>query len=90
MWYYIIHKKTLEEKEPFLKIDIRRKKKNNGNLCENLKLLYEGPLNISEEKRKDLLSILQLTDPDVRSFYVNLSTAKMKKILLLKNQKDLK
>ena len=72
----ILYKECLEENEPFLKINLRRKKDFNGLLSEKLKLLYDGPLSISEEKKKDLLSMLSLIDLDVRSFYINLSTTK--------------
>lgn len=70
----ISYKESLDEKEPFLKLDLRRKRNSHGHLCENLKLLYDGPQPISEEKKQDLLSMLSLIDPEVRSFYTQLTT----------------
>lgn len=34
---------------------------------------YDGPISISNEKKRDLISLLPLINPSVRSFYNNLS-----------------
>lgn len=41
----------------------------------NIARCYDGPIPISKEKKSDLMSLLPLINPSVRSFYVNLLTS---------------
>lgn len=73
------YKATLNEDEPFKKLNFRRRGVNTFKLSE-LKNAYSMPLCISKEKKKDLLDLLPLIDPNFHAFYKNFQVIDMPNI----------
>ncbi|XP_052131580.1 uncharacterized protein LOC127751676 isoform X1 [Frankliniella occidentalis] len=71
----ILYKKSLQEEEPFLTLNWKRKR--NEPLPEiDLFQKRNTPCPISEAKKTDLLSLRNLINPLYHDFYLNLKTAK--------------
>ncbi|KAE8741241.1 hypothetical protein FOCC_FOCC013228 [Frankliniella occidentalis] len=66
----VAFKKTLNEDDDFEYLNLRRRKK--GEFVLAPKKAYSGPKPIGSKKKKDLLSMLHLLDPDCHSFYHSL------------------
>lgn len=67
-----LFKNSLKEDEPF--IEINAAKRGQCISDASLKAAYAGPLPITAEKKKDLLSLLPFIPPFFRPFYENLKT----------------
>lgn len=71
-------KSSLHEEEPFNEISFLRKGKK-SNALQNFVLtpLYDGPRPISNQKKENLLEIVELLDKDVQRFYRELKVDKI-------------
>lgn len=68
------YKMSLKEEDPSFIMDFNRMRKRSSSQAINLKEQYSGPVAISKEKKKDLVSILNLIDPLFHNFYLDLRT----------------
>ncbi|KAK3924206.1 Pituitary homeobox 3 [Frankliniella fusca] len=68
----IAFKKSFDEDEEFEYLDMRRYQR--GDMVLSPKPAYDGPVKISAKKKKDLLSMLHLLDPECHPFYNSLLT----------------
>ncbi|KAK3931206.1 Dihydroorotase [Frankliniella fusca] len=69
----VAYKESFKEEESFKLLNIRRRK--TGQLMLQPGLAYSDPVPISANKKKDLLSLLYLIDPECHSFYHGLRSA---------------
>lgn len=68
------YKTSLNESEPFKKLNLRRRGINEIK-ADELQICYSEPIAISKEKKKDILDMIDLIDPEYREFYKNLPTS---------------
>lgn len=72
----IYFKTSLNEEEPFKSIKIVKRGINSVDISV-LKICYDSPININQNKKKDLLDMLPLVDDLYKDFYINLRTEDM-------------
>lgn len=71
--FNIFYKNSVNEKEPFQMLNIKKRGCNELNTgC--LEMLYDGPNKINEAKKQDLLELLPLIDEQFHDFYKSLCT----------------
>ncbi|KAK3913141.1 ATP-dependent 6-phosphofructokinase [Frankliniella fusca] len=68
----VAFKKSFDEDEEFEYLDMRRYQR--GDMVLSPKPAYDGPVKISAKKKKDLLSMLHVLDPECHPFYNSLLT----------------
>lgn len=68
----VYFKKSLNEEDPFKFINIQKRGINSVKI-NDLKICYEGPIQINASKKNDLLDMLPLVDEIYRDFYKNLN-----------------
>jgi hypothetical protein len=71
----VAYKTSLDKEAEFQYLDLRRKKKDKELRLDPGKA-YDEPVKIAHKKKKDLLSLLHLIDPDCHSFYIDLKSDK--------------
>ena len=71
----MLYKRSFDENEPFLKLNLNRRGSNLFQLENTLELCYKKLIPISIEKKQDLIDLVHLVRPDVQTFYKNLPTS---------------
>lgn len=64
------YKSSFDINEDFKELNIAKNRQQNSNLA--LAKSYQAPLPISSNKKRDLISLLPLINPEFHSFYQNL------------------